>query len=385
MNIIMKNEYSNENTELLLLSATYNGESRKALLKFYDPKNKNILKWQDNSGHLPYCIVRTENITEETKKQISQTKGVVKIENSTKIDLLKDEKINVLKIIAETPDIIGGQGNNIRNMVTSHEANIKYYETYMYDAGLVPGIFYNVSKTKITPIKYESSEKAKEFLDKVQNTTDEDIKKGVLEWAELLNQPLPDIKRLALDIEVVSSERDSLPDSNEAKFPIISIAICTTDNKKQVYVLKREKYEIMQFNNEKELLKKTFSMMYEYPCIVTYNGDEFDLRYMYNRAIKLGFKRQEIPIKMGRKFAGMQFAHVEPGIHLDLYRTFNNKSLQIYAFGNKYIEHTLGAVSSALIGKSKVDIGEKFIGDLPMHELAEYNFNDAKITLEFRD
>ena len=391
----MKNEQDYENNELLLLSADYDGKSKKALLKFYDPKNENIVKWQDESNHLPYCVIKTENIDEETKKEILQKDGVVKIENITKTDLLKDKKIDVLKIITKTPDVIGGQGNSIRNMknVTAHEANIKYYETYMYDAGLVPGTFYNVNKTKITPVKYDSSEQAKEFLQTVQNTADGDIKKGILEWAELLNQPLPDIKRLALDIEVVSSERDVLADSNEAKFPILSIAVCTSDNKKQVYVLKRDdekqsinktqlEYEIILYSNEEELLKKTFSIMSEYPCIVTYNGDEFDLRYIYNRAIRLGLEKSDIPIKMGRKFAGMQFAHIKHGIHLDLYRTFNNRSLQIYAFGNKYIEHTLEAVSSALIGKSKVDIGEKFIGDLPIHELAEYNFNDAKITLE---
>ena len=65
----MKNEQDYENNELLLLSADYDGKSKKALLKFYDPKNDNIVKWQDESNHLPYCIVKTKNIDEKTKKK----------------------------------------------------------------------------------------------------------------------------------------------------------------------------------------------------------------------------------------------------------------------------------------------------------------------------
>ena len=83
----MKNEQDYENNELLLLSADYDGKSKKALLKFYDPKNDNMVKWQDESDHLPYCIVKTENIDEKTKKEILQKDGVVRIEDVTKTDL----------------------------------------------------------------------------------------------------------------------------------------------------------------------------------------------------------------------------------------------------------------------------------------------------------
>ena len=43
-------------------------------------------------------------------------------------------------------------------------------------------------------------------------------------------------------------------------------------------------------------------------------------------------------------------------IHLDLFRTFQNRSIQIYAFGNKYSEYTLNAISQALLGEGELDL-----------------------------
>ena len=98
-------------------------------------------------------------------------------------------------------------------------------------------------------------------------------------------------------------------------------------------------------------------------------------------------KRENIPIQIpGRVLRGKNFnrtieANLKQGIHLDLYRTFLNKSIQIYAFGNKYSEHSLNAVSSAIIGKTKIDY-EGEIGEQTYYHLAKYNHNDAAITLE---
>ena len=102
VNIIMKNEQDYENNELLLLSADYDGKSKKALLKFYDPKNDNMVKWQDESDHLPYCIVKTENIDEN--RILVYAKGekepYVMDYNDGKFkkgDVLSQEYINKLK------------------------------------------------------------------------------------------------------------------------------------------------------------------------------------------------------------------------------------------------------------------------------------------------
>ena len=39
----------------LLISAAYNSQKRKAVLKFYEPKSGRIFLWDDKTGHKPYC------------------------------------------------------------------------------------------------------------------------------------------------------------------------------------------------------------------------------------------------------------------------------------------------------------------------------------------
>ncbi len=39
----------------MLVSATYDPASKSACLKFYDPREKRIVLWYDNTGHRPYC------------------------------------------------------------------------------------------------------------------------------------------------------------------------------------------------------------------------------------------------------------------------------------------------------------------------------------------
>ena len=95
----------------------------------------------------------------DTLLTASEFKKEDKIDNKeiTKIDLLNDKEEKMLKIIADNPLIIGGMpGRSIRDRVTAWEADIKYYETYMYDKSLIPGIYYRIKDDKIIGIKSTS-------------------------------------------------------------------------------------------------------------------------------------------------------------------------------------------------------------------------------------
>ena len=375
-----------KNDSMILLSASYDGSGKKACLKFYDEKTNSIKLWYDNSEHKPYCLVKKDTDKDLLDKFKKEDK--IDIKEITKIDLLNDKEEKMLKIIADNPLIIGGMpGRSIRDRVTAWEADIKYYETYMYDKSLIPGIYYRIKDDKIIPDKFSIPKKTNQMLQKGTENIDNEIKEKINEWAELLSQPLPNIKRVALDIEVHSDKTDRFPKADEARYPIISVGFASSDNFNQVCILRRDgikpgtneldkDVEIIFVDNEKELISNIFNVINKYPCVITYNGDDFDLKYIYNRAIKSGIEKDEIPIQLGRINANLK-----RGIHLDLYRTFRNRSIQIYAFGNKYSEHTLNAVSSAIIGKTKIEF-EGEIGDLTNYDLAKYNHNDARITLE---
>ena len=130
------------------------------------------------------------------------------------------------------------------------------------------------------------------------------------------------------------------------------------------------------FDSEKKLLQKLFDTLRDYPFVLTFNGDDFDLRYLYNRAVKhYSFERSQIPIEVRRRVCSLKY-----GIHIDLYKFFFNRSIQIYAFGNKYRDITLNAIGSALLDLPKIEF-DNSISDLSYSELAEYNLRDSEITL----
>jgi len=125
---------------------------------------------------------------------------------------------------------------------------------------------------------------------------------------------------------------------------------------------------------EKEMILDTFELMKNYPLLITYNGDGFDLPYLYNRASRLGIDRQKNPLYMMRDSATLT-----DGVHLDLYRTMSNRAFQIYAFGQKYNDFSLNSVSKGLLGEEKIDYGVE-LNDLTLYQTAKYCQNDARLT-----
>jgi DNA polymerase I len=368
-----------------LVSATYDGDKRVAVLKFYDEKEDRIRLYYDKSGHKPYCFTKPDF---PQRKEVEKREDVLSIQPVEKKDLVSDRVVEMLKIITTDPLAIGGGSSerSLRNFVTCWEADIKYYENYLYDRGLVTGAYYTIRNGEIIPVDFAIPPTVEEALKETLSSSSPEFSKQILEWARLLSQPITRLKRCSVDIEVLSPEEDRIPDPERADYPIISAAIVGSDNVSEVFLLRRKDVEegtntlpnntkAIFFDNEVELINHLFSRMMDYPVILTFNGDDFDIPYLYRRAIRFGrMQKEEIPVSLGNNVA-----YVKHGMHIDLYKTFINKSLQIYAFGNIYSEHTLNGVAEGLLGESKVEF-EGSIGSLPLYELANYNLQDASIT-----
>jgi len=227
------------------------------------------------------------------------------------------------------------------------------------------------------------------LLDKQSDTNLPDPKQfdeHVSQWANLLNQPIPKIKRISLDIEV-ESEIGRIPDPKIAEKRITAVGFEGSDGLKQVFVLRKSGIEegvnellpgvnivFYEETKEKEMILDTFELMKKYPLLITYNGDGFDLPYLYNRASRLGIDRQKNPLYMMRDSATLT-----DGVHLDLYRTMSNRAFQIYAFGQKYNDFSLNSVSKGLLGEEKIDYGVE-LNDLTLYQTANYCQNDARLT-----
>jgi DNA polymerase I len=373
-------EPTSEIEEALLASATYDGERRLAVLKFYDTKAGRFRLWWDNTGHKPYCITR---LGMDELEAVRARKDVIDITEEEKTDLVNDARVKVRKIVTTDPLAVGGGNDSIRDMIRAWEADIKYYENFTYDRGLRMGTYYKVSQGKVIPIRHEVPKRVSQSLEELLRRNPPEFAPYLREWAELLGEPLFEFKRIALDIEV-ANEAGRLPDSEDPKQPVIAVSFFN-EKEALVYLLRAGKdakglegssfaYEV--FDDEADLLRAVLSKIMDYPVIVTFNGDDFDLRYLQHRAEILGIKEEENPIQLERVAASLKH-----GIHIDLYQFFRNRSIQVYAFSNRYSEHTLGAISEILLNKSKIPF-EGEIGDLPLPKLAEYCLNDSRLTYE---
>lgn len=379
----------------MLVSATYDSNSKSAVLKFYEPESQELFLWKDEIGHKPYCYSR---LSPDELDFLQERDDILEIKTVQRYDLIKDKEIDMSQIVAADPLAIGGTAGNksIRNIIETWESDIKYYENYLYDRKLIIGKYYGVKDGKIIQQDIEISDEVKIALksllwDKVDSekvVDAEGFKKFISEWADLLNQPIPKIKRLSVDIEV-EAEIGRIPDPKVAEKKVTAIGLKGSNGFDQIFVLRTTDAEegkneldegikvvFYDLDKEKDMIKDAFEIIKGFPFVVTYNGDEFDLPYLFNRAQRLGIPNSENPFYMMRDSATLK-----QGVHLDLYRTLSNRSFQIYAFSQKYTDFSLNSVSKALLGKEKIDYGLEF-DQLSLYQTANYCYNDALLTYE---
>lgn len=384
------------------VSATYDGKTGKALIKLYEPVSCRIYFWHDNTGHKPYCYTNLSPLELEKIDRLMNHPGFDHFEIEEKIDPLQDKAVNVTKIVARDPLAIGGRPKGcIRDIIPEDfpkvsvpmaaeavkvwESKIKYYQSYIYDRGLLPGMLYEIKNGNLVSKPLEEAERMVQQIVGIFRDADAEELEYIEQWARLLEYPAPKFRYAAMDIEVYSPIPTRMPDPRVADYPIVCVSIYGSDAQKRVLLLKREEVregtehlpadvKMEYFDSEEKLVKAVFDVLWSYPFVVTFNGDDFDLRYLAHRAEKFGFKRDEIPIEVGKRVCLLKY-----GVHIDLYKFFFNRSIQIYAFNNRYRDVTLGDVGKALVGLDKIPL-EKGIGDLTYTELAKYCFRDAEIT-----
>jgi len=386
------------------VSASYDGRQKKAIVKLYEPTSGKIYFWYDNTGHKPYCLTNLPQNEVEKIERIVRHEGYNRCESIQLFDPLIDREVKVTKIITNDPLAIGGRPQgSIRDIIPEEfpkvadtpinpedikvwEAKIKYYQTYIYDTRYLPGMIYSVKEGNLVPYVVEEAEKTVlKIKSLLKDATSEELE-YIDEWARLMEYPAPKFRRAAIDIEVYAPLSTRVPDSREAIYPVVCCSLYSSDNQRKVLMLKRPDMkmgnadvtgiQIDYYENEEQLLRAIFEILWEYPFVLTFNGDDFDLRYLSHRAVNLGIFRQDIPIDIGKRVCLLR-----TGIHIDLYKFFFNRSIQIYAFNNRYRDITLNDVGKAVIGLEKIKF-EKTIGELDYTEMAAYCFRDSEITFK---
>jgi len=387
------------------VSATYDGKAGKVLIKLYEPISGRIFFWYDKTGHKPYCLTNLSQYELEKIDRLIHHPGFDHFEITEKFDPLQDRNVQITKIVAKDPLAVGGRPKGcIRDVIPEDfpsvsespifpeqikvwESKIKYYQSYIYDRNLLPGMIYEVKDGNLVLTMMENAEK---MVSKIRETfkyaTEEEMC-HIEQWARLLEYPAPKFHRAAIDIEVYTPIPTRMPDPREAAYQVVCVSIYGSDGQKKVLLLKREgvregsehlpaEVVLEYFDSEEKLIRAVFDVLRDYPFVITFNGDDFDLRYLAHRAMNLGVRRDEIPIEIGKRVCLLNY-----GVHIDLYKFFFNRSIQIYAFNNRYRDVTLDDVGKALIGLEKIKL-EKSLGELSYTELAQYCFRDAEITFK---
>lgn len=365
---------------LVFLGVDYLGGS--LVLKFYDVTNDRPLVVKDGTGHRPYFLVRG-SLRDVVPKLREAGYEKYRLQYVTRYDPLEGRDVKLVKVIVEKPsdvaklrDIFGG---------SAYEAHIRYRYCYIFDSQLEPFGIYLFRDGELVRVPTEIRDESRRIVSELCGDDKLCIDTAV-RIVEACETPLPPLKRCALDIEVATPREGQIPDPDSAEYPILAVSICGSDGLKRVYVngsavrdrsgsdLVPEGVEVVVVDDERVLLEKVFETVRSYPIVLTYNGDEFDLPYLMNRAERLGV--EDVPIVL-REYP--TFRH---GIHLDLYKFFSVKAVEEYAFDRAY-KHTsksLDDVAHVLTGLGKYR-PSRHVSELSLGELVYYCFRDSFLTL----
>ncbi|MFB0545141.1 MAG: DNA-directed DNA polymerase I, partial [Asgard group archaeon] len=337
----------------------------------------------DRTGHKPYFLTNMSPEELWEKPAFSQIDGkIVDMLDVSLKNLIRDKEARMTKIVTNNPLDV----RSLRNFVPkAWEAHIKYYLNYIYDLGIVPGHFVKIEGDRVSRLDFGEKDVLEEFVFLFKEKGLESRYKDLVEeYMPLFISPIPDIKRVAIDIEVYASVEGRMPDPTDVEEEVIAASIVDNRGRNEVILLDREgkvsekeqkNFIITSVDTEKKLIEELFKVLDSYPVVLTFNGDNFDLKYLYNRAIKLKIPKEKVPIILGKNAASLR-----NGVHVDLYRFFINHSIKDSAFGGRYKEGTLDAVAKALVGEGKLEI-EDFVSKLGSYELAHYCWRDSDITL----
>ncbi len=370
-----------------LIDVKYDGELEKAYLKFFNPLDGKIYRFYDNTDHKPYLLTSLSIAdVESIIGKMSEYIGSVSIK---RYSLLHEREVELTKVLASNPLAIGGRkGGSFRDLINpSYEANIRYHLNYIYDNKLIPGLLYEIKNGKLGQIEPKINSDINEKLLLIFKDHPKEVRELVNNYKSTFFSDIPQLKRCAIDIEVEST-KGKIPDPNTATNKVISVGFADTDDNIWVYVLNEDnkkidkskvEVKIKEYSSEKQMLEDVFDIFYQYPIIVTFNGDNFDLAYLNQRAKNLGIEEERNPII--KTTSTQHDTYLEYGLHIDLYRFFRQASMRIYAFGGKYDRVTLDELGAALLNKQKIKL-DKDIWDLELEDLIKYNARDAEITLE---
>jgi len=384
-----------------LLSVDYSGPLNKAIAKLYEPKSKRVYFWEDNTGHKPYLY--TDWPTQLVESKTKSNPGFIRTETIELRDLLHDKPVKMTKLVGDNPLAIGGGASSMRNVLVdennvSHawEANIRYHLCYTYDTKLVPGLMYKIEDGNLIPCLPNVDKKIlQEFKDLFAE--EEGMEDIIDTYSPMFFTEAPEIRRLAVDIEVYTPVVNRIPDASTAHQQVTAIGLSDNEGFNKCFVLKRKGYsegtkskdfpeelKIVYFDDEAEMLVEAFKIIDSYPLVLTFVGDSFDFKYLYHRAkyLRIDLEKYCPIIMRGNQDPRREQALLKRGVHVDMYKFFGNPSVKVYALSGKYQRENLDTIAEGILGERKLKLSDEIFA-LSYFELAHYCWLDSNLVLRF--
>jgi DNA polymerase I len=236
------------------VSATYDGQKGSVAIKLYEPNSKRIYFWHDTTGHKPYLLTNLSPIELEKMDHVTGHTGFDHFETVEKYDPLLDRNMMLTKVVAKDPLAVGGRPSGcLRDIIPDDwakmggeppakvwEAAIKYYQCYIYDRQIAPGMIYKIENGQLVHVNHESSEQMIRKIQTLFVDEPEEFLQPIETWARLLEYPAPEFRRVALDIEVFIPTIEiegkvafRMPDPREANYQVLCATFQGTDGKKE--------------------------------------------------------------------------------------------------------------------------------------------------------
>jgi len=337
-----------------LLDATYTDNEERSIIQLYLYNKEKGEFWLKDNKFRPYlyasCNDDVENKIKYLKGYTFGSEDVFKVENVT-LTKLKANDETILKVTFDKVSHLIQVRKELGDLgFGKYEHDIPFWKRYLIDTDLEPGNW----------VTYEAK---KEQIIKIEKLDGEFS-----------------VPTVAFDIETWAGKKFGIG--------LEEITMSATVDGKRSRIVSHNTKKIRGLeivDNEEQLIKIIEEELNKYPIIVTYNGDNFDLPYVKDRAKKAGIDFEINGRRIKSKRKGMDNAVELYGKqHIDAYQVM--RFLQRTGSVN-IVKLDLENVSEKVFGikKEKVTPSEgnnAWKTGVGLARFVDYNKKDAEVTLQ---
>ena len=391
----------------------------------YEADSGKLSKFVPKVYHRPYFYVKyTARNLEKARKLLEENK-IVDYQEADLYHFIYRKKVKLLKIVTEKPY----QVKKLRELFPDrevYEADIQYVVRFSIDTNYYPGLPagykdpMNFQKTLLEPIEdlsedvvafdievlnkspvafpiaYESLEKLREHVNKSKPS---EVLQYLKKHPEIADSPVLSVSlsyyrdgELRVELHMLKKYQatPNLKEYLTAKVRKAKLASSEYECRDGKYTVdtgsEKVEVEVYCYEDELELLNNVWEVLKSKRVWITYNGNAFDVPYLFYRSLRLGLVPPNLRVVTTAVVATnnkeVPVIYPSDGVHADLYLWFTKPVVKNYVHGNAYNNFGLDDVAKAVIGARKYQLKPGTLpSSLKPDELIQYSAIDSYLAL----